>query len=496
MSVLLSPVFNLPSFVDANGNPLSGGKVYAYVAGSSSVLQTTYTSSTGLVANANPIVLDSAGRLPSGIALWLTRGLNYHLVLTQSDGTTVLSEFDDIAGVEVPTITPAADITVWVELVDATYLAPTQFKTSGNLTSVLTMGARVRCTVATGTRGGTITASTYSGGFTTVTLSLDGGVLDSSLSLAEYSVLQTPPTVDAGSVAYFDSATYATSNTVGNKFKSMEVEDDTTNTRIDALRQVWLASYAAGAYAITPSPSITSYTQDAVFTVAFANASSGSSTLNVNGIGAKGLKAYDDTGAKVDAVVAAQTVGSVAYDGVDFVLLTQLPPTPPDAAPRGLSVFTANGNFTVPTGVTWLKVTCVGGGGGAGSGYAPDGYAGGNGGGGACAIKGVSTTEGTVYAVSVGAGGTGAVAGTAASGGSTSFGISVCVAGGGAGGVSYPSSTDGAAGTSGSGDLILPGGGAASGGGYSPGATLYGGGAYGTTSSGTSGKAGVCIVEY
>ena len=41
--------------------PLNGGKVYFYVAGTSTP-QDTYTDSTGKTANANPVILDSAGR--------------------------------------------------------------------------------------------------------------------------------------------------------------------------------------------------------------------------------------------------------------------------------------------------------------------------------------------------------------------------------------------------------------------------------------------------
>ena len=47
-------------FFDANGAPLVGGLLYTYEAGSTTPL-TTYTDSTGVSANTNPIVLDSRG---------------------------------------------------------------------------------------------------------------------------------------------------------------------------------------------------------------------------------------------------------------------------------------------------------------------------------------------------------------------------------------------------------------------------------------------------
>lgn len=47
-------------FTKSDGTPLAGGKVYTYIAGSSSA-KATYSESTGTTANANPIILDSRG---------------------------------------------------------------------------------------------------------------------------------------------------------------------------------------------------------------------------------------------------------------------------------------------------------------------------------------------------------------------------------------------------------------------------------------------------
>jgi len=48
-------------FFDSNGDPLSGGKVWTYTAGTTTP-KNSYTTSSGLVANTNPVILDSAGR--------------------------------------------------------------------------------------------------------------------------------------------------------------------------------------------------------------------------------------------------------------------------------------------------------------------------------------------------------------------------------------------------------------------------------------------------
>ena len=47
-------------FFDANGDPLVGGLLYTYEAGSTTPLA-SYTDSTGVSANTNPIILDSRG---------------------------------------------------------------------------------------------------------------------------------------------------------------------------------------------------------------------------------------------------------------------------------------------------------------------------------------------------------------------------------------------------------------------------------------------------
>lgn len=81
-------------FFDDNGNPLSGGKVYTYAAGTTTP-QTTYTSRDGLTANTNPIVLDAAGRTPQQI--WSTEGLLYKYVVKTSADVTV-RVWDNIGG--------------------------------------------------------------------------------------------------------------------------------------------------------------------------------------------------------------------------------------------------------------------------------------------------------------------------------------------------------------------------------------------------------------
>ena len=82
-------------FFDNNGAILTGGLIYTYAAGTTTPAA-TYTTYVGNVAHTNPVVLDSAGRVPGG-EIWLVMGSNYKFVLKTSTGTTIAT-FDNIYG--------------------------------------------------------------------------------------------------------------------------------------------------------------------------------------------------------------------------------------------------------------------------------------------------------------------------------------------------------------------------------------------------------------
>ena len=86
----LSPTPKL-QFFDANGDPLVGGKLYTYAAGTTTPLA-SYTDSTGLIANTNPIVLDSRGEAN----VWLS-GAIYKFALYTSVGVLIWT-VDNING--------------------------------------------------------------------------------------------------------------------------------------------------------------------------------------------------------------------------------------------------------------------------------------------------------------------------------------------------------------------------------------------------------------
>ena len=104
MSVNLSPIGNGINFLTNTGLPLAGGKLYTYQAGSSTPLA-TYTTNNGTIANSNPIVLGTDGRLPN--ELWLTYGYYYKFVLQDAVGSTIAT-YDNLYGIlgTIPATTP------------------------------------------------------------------------------------------------------------------------------------------------------------------------------------------------------------------------------------------------------------------------------------------------------------------------------------------------------------------------------------------------------
>lgn len=113
-SVLLSSVGNGQQFFDNNGLPLAGGLIYTYQAGTSTPL-VTYTDNGGTIANTNPIVLNSAGRVPYEI--WMLTGYSYKFVI-QSAATTLIQTLDNLypilqnAPASAPAV-PSGGIILW-----------------------------------------------------------------------------------------------------------------------------------------------------------------------------------------------------------------------------------------------------------------------------------------------------------------------------------------------------------------------------------------------
>lgn len=75
---LIPPKFRA---LDSNADPLSGGLLYSYAAGTTTPLA-TYTTRAGTVANANPVVMDANGEAN----VWMAPGVDYKFELRSSAG--------------------------------------------------------------------------------------------------------------------------------------------------------------------------------------------------------------------------------------------------------------------------------------------------------------------------------------------------------------------------------------------------------------------------
>ena len=96
MDVFLSPVGGAAAqFFTNSGVILSGGKLHSYAAGTTTP-KATFTSSSGNTNHTNPIILDSAGRVPGG-EIWLSAS-PYKFVLNTSVDV-LIATYDNITGI-------------------------------------------------------------------------------------------------------------------------------------------------------------------------------------------------------------------------------------------------------------------------------------------------------------------------------------------------------------------------------------------------------------
>ena len=88
-------------FFDDNGDPLAGGLLYVYEAGTTTPV-ITYTTQLGTVNNTNPIVLDAGGRTPNEI--WVSGGVLYKFALYDSNNVLIGGPYDNIPAIDDPTV--------------------------------------------------------------------------------------------------------------------------------------------------------------------------------------------------------------------------------------------------------------------------------------------------------------------------------------------------------------------------------------------------------
>lgn len=198
MPLYLSPVGNSQLF-DANGDPLTGGQIETYLAGSSTPAA-TYTDDTGAVPQSNPIIFNALGYPVLG-AVWLTGGVSYKFVIKNAAGS-ILRTIDDVSGINDATVSQSE----WIESgFTPTYINGTTFSVAGDQTTVLQVNRRVRTTNTSGFIYSTISNSVFASGVTTVTLVNDSGTLDAGLASIAYGLLSASspaiPTIQTAQIA-------------------------------------------------------------------------------------------------------------------------------------------------------------------------------------------------------------------------------------------------------------------------------------------------------
>lgn len=175
-------------FIDANGNPYSGGKIHTYLAGTTTPA-TTYQDSLSATPNTNPIILDSEGRTPYSV--WFTDDVVYKYAVTDSADAAVYTE-DNISGINDFVITTVSE---WVlTTVTCTYSSATVFTIAGSdETSTLHVGRRLKITASNGTNPvyATITVSSYAASTTTITYVVDSGTVANAAILVSYGLLSS-----------------------------------------------------------------------------------------------------------------------------------------------------------------------------------------------------------------------------------------------------------------------------------------------------------------
>ena len=140
MAVNLSPVGGVAAqFFDNDGNVLSGGKIFTYTAGTSTPA-VTYTNASGAIAHPNPIILNSAGRVPTG-EIWLTDGISYKFVINNSNDV-LIGTYDNIVGINSNFLNFLSEQEIQTATANQTVftLTTTQYQPGSNTLSVFVDG--------------------------------------------------------------------------------------------------------------------------------------------------------------------------------------------------------------------------------------------------------------------------------------------------------------------------------------------------------------------
>jgi len=119
----LLPISTILQFFTDQGVVLAGGKVYTYVAGTTTPVA-TYTSSSLSVLQANPIILQSNGRMASPV--WVPADVTVKMVLQDSSGNVISGgTIDNLQGINDPSyLYPQTSSEIAAGVTPTNYLYP------------------------------------------------------------------------------------------------------------------------------------------------------------------------------------------------------------------------------------------------------------------------------------------------------------------------------------------------------------------------------------
>lgn len=266
---------------------------------------------------------------------------------------------------------------------------------------------------------------------------ITGGVLIHGLDANQTGMTQGDPMYAGNTAGAISSSAGTVSRIIGIARTATSLYFDpfynpSTSTSLKAGIQNSSYVYAADsvgtdAYAITVSPTPSTYTAGQLYQFKAGTANTAGATLAVNGGAAKTIVKNVSEALNTGDILANQIV-TVIYDGTNFQLLSKTPTLIPTVTP-----FTASGTWTKPAGLSYAVIELVGGGGGGGR--ADTGHGSGGGGGGYSKKTIAAATLGATVTVTIGAGGVADSGSGAGAGGTTSFGSHLQATGGGAGNV-------------------------------------------------------------
>lgn len=224
------------TYTDSNGNPLAGGKIQTFIAGTNTPLA-TYVDAAGVTPATNPIILDSAGRSPYG-AIW---GSGTYKFVLRDAADVLIQTNDNVSAVfgtgdmNKTTYDPAnisqqmVGTTAVQTLSNKTFVAPVLG--AATATSINFGGSTLSNYVASGSWTPTATGltvvgtPTYTGTFTRIgnlifcTLSVVATTSTASTSATTYfEGLPVAPALNSATVGAANVATGAAFNGVGAVF--------------------------------------------------------------------------------------------------------------------------------------------------------------------------------------------------------------------------------------------------------------------------------------